>query len=1059
MTEREIFLTALDEAPAARAAYLEAACAGRPALRQRVEQLLRSHQEADTFLNVPAMEQVAAAEASLAFLAPSRARGGLGRLDHYEVLEIVGRGTTGVVLRARDTKLLRIVAIKALAPRLAASATARQRFVREAQAAAAVRDDHVVAIHAVSDDGPVPYLVMEFVSGMTLQERINQTGPLELAEILRVGMQLAKGLVAAHAQGVIHRDIKPANILLENGVQRVKITDFGLAWIADGTPPTSGTLVAGTPAFMSPEQARGEPTDPRTDLFSLGSVLYTLCAGRPPFAAETTAAVLKVVCERAAPPVSQLNPLIPDWLEALIGQLHAKRASERTATAREVADVLSAQLARLQLPIHSQSAGQGHPGSPVAAVSRRARFRVAVVLAALLFAVGALAIVLNQRWAHRPTTDAGGPEPSHATGPVEPVDLRREAISPIMLTLAGAGDPAKAPAELVAVLGDGRFLMPRIGQTAWMAASPDGKLLAVPLDGDVVLFDLSTGEYLRMLPGPGGRVFHLAFSRNSQLLATSTRNEGEGGSVRVWDMVAGRELFTNPMPGPKVSCAAAFSADGQRLFTESDGRMHIQDAHSGRSVGDQELNPKGIASIDVSPDGRRLAVALYYGKSVKIFDWQGDKLAEIRTLAGHSSPVTVAVYSPDGKLLASGDESGFRLWNADTLEELGTMATPAEQLAFAPDSRSLFASMTIQNKPVHAFTRWDARTRQGMPLLPVEISVEPVKAFHCLSPDGMVLFVAPQHAATYVKAIATATGKELFPRSGHVASLQEVAISPDGRTLASAGDDWVVKVSNLATGQVCHSLSAHTGAVCGLAFSPDGKRLASASRDGTIALWDVASGTELRALHGHSRAFSRVRFSPDGRTLAAGGQDGTVKRWDAETGKVVDSLPGHAGVVRCVAFSPDGTWLASGGEDKTVCLHDLTEGHSRKLKVASSVNEVAFSADGRTLAAVGDAPKAAIHVWDLATGQETSWEGHTANVLGLAFSPATPLLATCGDDGAVRLWDRTAAAPQVRVVGPGPFGGPVRSVVFTPDGRYLATANANGMIYLLRMSAPGKPDE
>ena len=157
MSERMIFLCALDkEDPAARAAYLDEACAGRPELRQRIEDLLRSHREADSFLTVPAMEQLAAAEESLAFLGPPREPGSLGRLDHYEVLEVVGHGGTGVVLKARDTKLQRVVAIKALTPQLAASSAARQRFVREAQAAAAVRDDHVVAIYAVSEDGPCP---------------------------------------------------------------------------------------------------------------------------------------------------------------------------------------------------------------------------------------------------------------------------------------------------------------------------------------------------------------------------------------------------------------------------------------------------------------------------------------------------------------------------------------------------------------------------------------------------------------------------------------------------------------------------------------------------------------------------------------------------------------------------------------------------------------------------------------------------------------------------------------------------------------------------------------
>src|SRR5262245_21331938 len=203
MSERSIFLNALDrEDPAARAAYLDEACAGRPELRRRIERLLRAQVDA-AFLEVPAPEQLAQGEQSLTFLAPPREPGALGRLDHYDVLEVVGRGATGTVVKARDSKLQRVVAIKVLAPRLAASGPARERFVREAQATAAVRDDHVIAIHAVSDEGPLPYLVMEYIAGATLEDRIRHGAPLELAEILRIGLQVASGLAAAHAQGLI----------------------------------------------------------------------------------------------------------------------------------------------------------------------------------------------------------------------------------------------------------------------------------------------------------------------------------------------------------------------------------------------------------------------------------------------------------------------------------------------------------------------------------------------------------------------------------------------------------------------------------------------------------------------------------------------------------------------------------------------------------------------------------------------------------------------------------------------------------------------------------------
>ena len=194
----------------------------------------------------------------------------LGLLAHYEVLEILGRGGMGIVLRGVDVKLNRVVAIKVLAPQLAANAMARQRFLREAQAAAAVSHNHVVAIHAVDEFNGLPYLVMEYVSGPSLQQKIDGGGALQLAQILRIGTQIASGLAAAHAHGLVHRDIKPANILLENGVERVKITDFGLARSIDDVRITQAGAVYGTPLYMSPEQAQGERVDQRSDLFSLG---------------------------------------------------------------------------------------------------------------------------------------------------------------------------------------------------------------------------------------------------------------------------------------------------------------------------------------------------------------------------------------------------------------------------------------------------------------------------------------------------------------------------------------------------------------------------------------------------------------------------------------------------------------------------------------------------------------------------------------------------------------------------------------------------------------------
>jgi serine/threonine protein kinase len=313
-----------------------------PALR-KVMQKLRENAE-ETTDNEPAL----AGDLPLGFLSPSDKPGQLGRLERYEVLEEIGRGGMGVVLKAFDPSLHRVVAIKVLAPQLATSGVARKRFLREAKAAAAVTHDHIVTIHAVDETNGLPYLVMQYVAGQSLQDRIDKEGPLELTDILRIGMQTASGLAAAHAHGIVHRDIKPANILLEEGVQRVKITDFGLARAMDDASLTQSGFVAGSPLYMAPEQARGEALDQRADLFSLGSVLYTMCTGRPPFRAANTLAVLRRVSEDRPRPIRETNPEVPDWLTDIVDKLMAKDPAERFQSAAEVEEVLGRHLAQLQ---------------------------------------------------------------------------------------------------------------------------------------------------------------------------------------------------------------------------------------------------------------------------------------------------------------------------------------------------------------------------------------------------------------------------------------------------------------------------------------------------------------------------------------------------------------------------------------------------------------------------------------------------------------------------------------------------------------------------------------
>lgn len=287
----------------------------------------------------------------LEFLAPSDNPAMLGRIGEFEILEEIGCGGMGVVLKGYDHELNRFVAVKVLHPFCATSAAARRRFVREAQAAAAIVHQHVVAIHAVDANHHPPYLVMPFVPGESLQQRLARQGTLSLLDGLRIAQQVAEGLAAAHAQGLVHRDIKPGNILLERNVERVLLTDFGLARAADDASLTRSGVVAGTPQYMSPEQARGDDVDHRTDLFSLGTVLYTMFAGHSPFRAESAMGVLRRVCDSTPRQLRDINPEVPEWLEAFITKLHAKQPEDRFSSAQTVARLLQRALAHVQQPL------------------------------------------------------------------------------------------------------------------------------------------------------------------------------------------------------------------------------------------------------------------------------------------------------------------------------------------------------------------------------------------------------------------------------------------------------------------------------------------------------------------------------------------------------------------------------------------------------------------------------------------------------------------------------------------------------------------------------------
>ncbi len=333
----------------------------------------------------------------------------LGRLGRYDIESIIGRGGMGIVLKAHDSELNRPIAIKLLAPHISHVGAARERFAREGRAAAAVVHEHVVAIYNVEADGALPFLIMQYVPGRSLEARVAEDGQLGVEELLRIGMQSAAGLAAAHAQGLVHRDVKPSNILLEDTVERAVLTDFGLARAMDDASLTQTGILAGTPHYMSPEQAMGDAIDHRSDLFSLGAVLYFMATGHPPFRASGALAVLHRICQDKHRPVWQVNKDVPAELSDLIDRLLEKKPGRRLATAEDVRAALAALLSDVQR--HGLARQRGGAWR----ARRRKRTAIAVAVAGAVAAVTGVVAWLGSGTGTGGSTQAVSPPQSPVT--------------------------------------------------------------------------------------------------------------------------------------------------------------------------------------------------------------------------------------------------------------------------------------------------------------------------------------------------------------------------------------------------------------------------------------------------------------------------------------------------------------------------------------------------------------------------------------------------------------------------------------------------------------------
>jgi len=613
----------------------------------------------------------------LSFLQPAGDDAYLGRLAHFDVMRVIGRGGMGIVLEAFDSRLRRHVAIKVLDPALAGDDVARQRFCREARAAAAVTHENVVAVHQVekSVDDSLPYMVMQLVPGETLEQRLEREKSLPLREIVRIGMQAAQGLAAAHAQGLIHRDIKPGNIILESPQDRVKLTDFGLARVADDVRLTHTGFVAGTPLYMSPEQSLGGEADPRSDLFSLGAVLYEMCAGEPPFGGDSAPLIMKRIVDTRHRPLRELNPRVPEWLAETIDRLLAKKPADRIQTAAHLAELLEFQWALLK------TSSEDVPTICQIEARREARRNrlIALGVAAGFLTLGLIggALLAGKRGG----SDAA--EAEHAAAAADPFGDRGAGSEAIAVLSANAGavwsvsfDP---PSQTVAMaVEDGSVRLWDLASKSvkstftahrgvvWSSQySHSGELLATAGDDDLLkLWRPSQADPIRSFRHPSA-VRGLAIAKDDRTLFTGDRE----GNLRVWSLDSTEPLAQAQQPG--VIYALAVSPDNATLATAgSDKIVRLWNAQTLSQRLPLEGHAGPVYGLSFSRDGSRLA-SVGWDKTVRIWDAGSGQL--VRSWEGHSGDIWSVAYSPRRDQLATGGTDGAaRLWDANTGALLAT---------------------------------------------------------------------------------------------------------------------------------------------------------------------------------------------------------------------------------------------------------------------------------------------------------------------------------------------------------------------------------------------------
>lgn len=579
-------------------------------------------------------------ELSLDFLDPPTDGAYLGRIAHFDVMRILGRGGMGVVLEAFDSRLQRHVALKVLDPELASDDVARQRFCREARAAASVSHENVVAVHQVerSGESQIPYLVMQLIAGESLEQRLDRVKSLPLREIVRIGMQAAHGLAAAHAQGLIHRDVKPGNILLEPPEDRVKITDFGLARAAEDVKLTRTGYVSGTPLYMAPEQALGEDPDHRSDLFSLGAILYEMVAGRPPFDGTSALAILKRITDTKHRPLREIVPDVPEWLTYTIDRLLAKKPADRIQTAAQLAELFDFQWTLMKAS--SEDVPQ------VCEIEERKRIIRSRWIAG---AIGATFLALGLYGGSYFAGGARSGTPLNAAGTFPAVIKVPDGDVTVTETPTTVAAP-KSSAEPIAVLSANAGAVWSVG------FDNTGTTVAMSVeDGSLRLWDVPTKSVKATFNAHAGVIWATQFSADGSVVATA----GDEGFIKLWKPSQSEPIRT--FKHANAVRGLATSRDARTLYAgDRDGVLRIWSLDSDEPVAEAR-QAKAIYSVALSPDEETLATA---GSDKVVRLWNAKGLTQKLLLEGHTGPVYAVAFNDDGSRLASvGWDRHVRIWD------------------------------------------------------------------------------------------------------------------------------------------------------------------------------------------------------------------------------------------------------------------------------------------------------------------------------------------------------------------------------------------------------------